>query len=299
MSEIFEVYVNIPKKYHGLMIGPKGSTVNSLRAEFDVNITIPSKGDTSNSPVVLEGYDKSLLEECKTKMLTMIDEAEAQNSLKKSQYDGIRFKGRISSFSRNYGFIHCPATFATDVFVHGNEVVMEGGGAAELVEGQLVTFSVVTSEKSTDIKAVNVRNHKGDPITRKSATRTSAYGIGEGGQGVIERWNTGFGFIRGADGVSYFCHSQDVRVEGGRGPVTLNVGQKVEFTVTTGDRGMRAVQVTGPQKTLLRRGTKLQQDQRKQSATKQQGDEDDDYEEEDDYEEDEYEEDEYEEDEYE
>eukprot|EP00759_Apiculatamorpha_spiralis_P021717 PhF_6_TR26314/c0_g1_i6/m.37813 len=282
MSEIFEVYVNIPKKYHGLMIGPKGSTVNSLRAEFDVNITIPSKGDTSNSPVVLEGYDKSLLEECKTKMLTMIDEAEAQNSLKKSQYDGIRFKGRISSFSRNYGFIHCPATFATDVFVHGNDVIMEGGGAAELVEGQLVTFSVVTSEKSTDIKAVNVRNHKGDPITRKSATRTSAYGIGESGQGVIERWNTGFGFIRGADGVSYFCHSQDVRVEGGRGPVTLNVGQKVEFTVTTGDRGMRAVQVTGPRQTAIHRGTliapkptkstpppsaKPQQDQRKQSAT--------------------------------
>eukprot|EP00759_Apiculatamorpha_spiralis_P021714 PhF_6_TR26314/c0_g1_i3/m.37810 len=283
MFEIFEVYVNIPKEYHGLITGPQGSTINSLRAEFDVNITIlnttiPSNGggtnkshevpeghdkflleeceikmlpllvdavsaiDDTSTPLVLKGYDKSRLEECKIKMLAMVDEAEAQNfaSLKKSQYDGIRFKGRISSFSRNYGFIHCPATFATDVFVHGNDVIMEGGGAAELVEGQLVTFSVVTSEKSTDIKAVNVRNHKGDPITPKSGTRASVYGVGESGQGVIERWNTGFGFIRGADGMSYFCHSQDVRVEGGRGPVTLNVGQKVEFTVTTGDRGMRA-----------------------------------------------------------
>eukprot|EP00759_Apiculatamorpha_spiralis_P021716 PhF_6_TR26314/c0_g1_i5/m.37812 len=197
MSEIFEVYVNIPKKYHGLMIGPKGSTVNSLRAEFDVNITIPSKGDTSNSPVVLEGYDKSRLEECKIKMLAMVDEAEAQNfaSLKQIQYKGKRFKGRISRFSRNYGFIRCPATFATDVFVHGNEVVMEGGGAPELLERQLVTFSVVTVGRK--VKAVNVRNHKGDPITPKTAIRAITYGVGERGQGFVERWDIGFGFIRG------------------------------------------------------------------------------------------------------
>eukprot|EP00759_Apiculatamorpha_spiralis_P021712 PhF_6_TR26314/c0_g1_i1/m.37807 len=237
MFEIFEVYVNIPKEYHGLILGPQGSTINSLRAEFDVNITIlnttiPSNGggtnkshevpeghdkflleeceikmlplvdavsaiDDTSTPLVLKGYDKSRLEECKVKMLAMVDEAEAQNfaSLKQIQYKGKRFKGRISRFSRNYGFIRCPATFATDVFVHGNEVVMEGGGAPELLERQLVTFSVVTVGRK--VKAVNVRNHKGDPITPKTAIRAITYGVGERGQGFVERWDIGFGFIRG------------------------------------------------------------------------------------------------------
>ncbi|MCK6480951.1 MAG: cold-shock protein [Planctomycetes bacterium] len=50
----------------------------------------------------------------------------------------------------------------------------------------------------------------------------------------------GFGFITGDDGQDVFCHFSAIQTEGFK---TLRDGQKVQFEVTKGDKGLRAANV--------------------------------------------------------
>lgn len=50
----------------------------------------------------------------------------------------------------------------------------------------------------------------------------------------------GYGFISGDDGKDVFCHFSAIAVEGFK---TLREGQKVQYEVTTGDKGLRAANV--------------------------------------------------------
>jgi CspA family cold shock protein len=50
----------------------------------------------------------------------------------------------------------------------------------------------------------------------------------------------GYGFISGDDGKDVFCHFSAVQAQGFK---TLKDGQKVQFEVTQGDKGLRAANV--------------------------------------------------------
>jgi CspA family cold shock protein len=50
----------------------------------------------------------------------------------------------------------------------------------------------------------------------------------------------GYGFISGDDGKDVFCHFSAIAVEGFK---TLREGQKVQYEVTQGDKGLRAANV--------------------------------------------------------
>ena len=58
--------------------------------------------------------------------------------------------------------------------------------------------------------------------------------------GTVERWldYRGFGFIKGEDGKDIFVHNSDIE-----GKNSLTAGEKVEFEVTAGNKGPRAVKV--------------------------------------------------------
>ena len=61
--------------------------------------------------------------------------------------------------------------------------------------------------------------------------------------GVVKWFNAskGFGFIEREQGEDVFVHYKEIRSEGFR---TLKSGQKVEFTVNTGDKGLQAADVS-------------------------------------------------------
>ena len=50
----------------------------------------------------------------------------------------------------------------------------------------------------------------------------------------------GYGFIAGDDGQEVFCHYSAISAEGFR---TLREGQKVQYDVERGDKGLRAANV--------------------------------------------------------
>jgi CspA family cold shock protein len=52
----------------------------------------------------------------------------------------------------------------------------------------------------------------------------------------------GFGFIRRSSGEDVFVHFSAIQAEGYK---SLDEGQAVEFEVTTGPKGLQAINVTG------------------------------------------------------
>ena len=58
--------------------------------------------------------------------------------------------------------------------------------------------------------------------------------------GTVAKWigDRGFGFIKTEDGKEIFVHNSDIE-----GKSSLSEGEKVEFEVTEGDKGPRAVKV--------------------------------------------------------
>ena len=62
--------------------------------------------------------------------------------------------------------------------------------------------------------------------------------------GTVKWFNNtkGYGFIQREKGEDVFVHFRQIRGEGYR---TLNEGQKVEFTVTQGQKGLQAEDVVG------------------------------------------------------
>ncbi len=61
-------------------------------------------------------------------------------------------------------------------------------------------------------------------------------------EGTVKWFNDtkGFGFIESSDGQDVFVHQSEIQGEGYR---SLTEGAKVEFELTQGDKGPKAVQV--------------------------------------------------------
>ncbi|MCB9452249.1 MAG: cold-shock protein [Anaerolineaceae bacterium] len=67
--------------------------------------------------------------------------------------------------------------------------------------------------------------------------------MSERSTGIVKWFNSekGFGFISREDGDDLFVHYSEIRSEGYR---TLNEGDKVEFEITQGKKGLQASGVT-------------------------------------------------------
>jgi CspA family cold shock protein len=62
-------------------------------------------------------------------------------------------------------------------------------------------------------------------------------------QGTVKWFNAekGYGFIAREDGADVFVHHSAIQIEGYR---TLQEGQRVEFVIEKGPKGLQAAQVT-------------------------------------------------------
>lgn len=69
----FEIKLDILPEYHSKIIGRKGAVVNKLRADFDVNITLPKAGDENDRIVTITGYMQNA-NDCKDEILKMVSE---------------------------------------------------------------------------------------------------------------------------------------------------------------------------------------------------------------------------------
>lgn len=52
----FQLVIDVPSEYHQRLIGPKGVTINALRAKHDVQISLP-RGDEKSDQITIQGYE--------------------------------------------------------------------------------------------------------------------------------------------------------------------------------------------------------------------------------------------------
>lgn len=146
---------------------------------------------------------------------------------------------------KGFGFI-TPESGDADVFVHVRELA---DGLPDLVEGDRVTYDVVTTEKGPQARGVRLAGNAAPP--RRSGPpagrgRPGRQGGGSGapirgGTGVVARFDPerGFGFITpDAGGDDLFVHVSVIR-----GSDDLYAGDRVRYQVRQSDRGPQADRV--------------------------------------------------------
>lgn len=69
--------VDVPAELHTKLIGPKGSTINRIRAKFTVNISVPRPDSEHPEQIVITGYEKDALA-CKEEIERMVKEIQSQ-----------------------------------------------------------------------------------------------------------------------------------------------------------------------------------------------------------------------------
>jgi cold shock CspA family protein len=105
------------------------------------------------------------------------------------------------------------------VFVLWSDIL---GDPKTLIVGEPVEFEIVVGDRGP--RAINARR------------------LEERVSGKVDKWNNGFGFVRSdGDGQTVFVHHTSIM---GSGFKTLDVGEDVEYAITTGERGLQAVRVT-------------------------------------------------------
>lgn len=94
---------------------------------------------------------------------------------------------------------------------------------------------------ASNIAAALVASYKGKPKTVKSV-QNDANSDNSRESGTVKWFNTskGFGFITRDAGDDVFVHFRSIRGQGHR---TLFEGQRVEFNITEGDKGLQAEDV--------------------------------------------------------
>ncbi|KAK6060058.1 KH domain protein [Cooperia oncophora] len=68
----FQLVIDVPAEYHQRVIGPKGATVNALRAKHDVQISLP-RGDEKSDQITIQGYEAAA-RACAAEIDEMIEE---------------------------------------------------------------------------------------------------------------------------------------------------------------------------------------------------------------------------------
>jgi cold shock CspA family protein len=159
--------------------------------------------------------------------------------------------GTVARFDpdKGFGFI-----VPDDVFVHVSAIRGRTGDDPE--EGDRVEFELVEGPRGLQADGVRLlpvgrgpaphrRSEPANRGERRPVDRGRArQGGSGGGQGTVQWFNPekGFGFISPDDGGDdVFVHFSEIEDDGGYRE--LVEGQRVEFTVTRGDRGPSATQV--------------------------------------------------------
>jgi CspA family cold shock protein len=147
-----------------------------------------------------------------------------------------RESGTVKWFndSKGYGFLERDG--GGDVFVHFSAI--QGSGHRTLVEGQRVEFAVVQGDRGPQADQVIATS----PGPQAAAQEQAEVIEGERETGTVKWFNEskGFGFIERDRGGDVFVHHSDVRASGFR---VLDQGQRVEFAVRQGTKGLRAAEV--------------------------------------------------------
>lgn len=68
----FQLVIEVPAEYHQRVIGPKGATVNALRAKHDVQISLP-RGEEKTDQITIQGYEAAA-RACAAEIDEMIEE---------------------------------------------------------------------------------------------------------------------------------------------------------------------------------------------------------------------------------
>ncbi|ETN70747.1 hypothetical protein NECAME_14565 [Necator americanus] len=68
----FQLVIDVPAEYHTRVIGPKGATVNALRAKHDVQISLP-RGEERSDQITIQGYEAAA-RACAAEIDDMIEE---------------------------------------------------------------------------------------------------------------------------------------------------------------------------------------------------------------------------------
>ncbi|CAJ0606165.1 unnamed protein product [Cylicocyclus nassatus] len=68
----FQLVIDVPAEYHTRIIGPRGATVNALRAKHDVQISLP-RGEEKSDQITIQGYEASA-RACAAEIDEMIEE---------------------------------------------------------------------------------------------------------------------------------------------------------------------------------------------------------------------------------
>jgi len=155
--------------------------------------------------------------------VTVADDNQAELSSQSNDvniYDGERETGTVKWFnaSKGYGFIE--RLNGPDVFVHFSAILADG--FRSLQEGQRVEFSIEQGPKG--LQAIDV------VVLEERET------------GTVKWFNAskGYGFIERADGPDVFVHFSAIRGDGFR---SLQEGQRVEFSIEQGPKGLQAIDV--------------------------------------------------------
>jgi CspA family cold shock protein len=155
--------------------------------------------------------------------VTVADDNQAELSSQSNDvniYDGERETGTVKWFnaSKGYGFIE--RLNGPDVFVHFSAILADG--FRSLQEGQRVEFSIEQGPKG--LQAIDVVVLEEREI------------------GTVKWFNAskGYGFIERADGPDVFVHFSAIRGDGFR---SLQEGQRVEFSIEQGPKGLQAIDV--------------------------------------------------------
>jgi polyribonucleotide nucleotidyltransferase len=69
--------VQVPADLHTKLIGPKGSTINRIRAKFNVNIMVPRADSEQPEQITVIGYEKDALA-CKEEIEQMVNQIQSQ-----------------------------------------------------------------------------------------------------------------------------------------------------------------------------------------------------------------------------
>ena len=113
--------------------------------------------------------------------------------------------------------------------------------------GEVVQFDIVVGENGNEVGNVTGPSgadlgespHVADVVARRVT-------------GTVKRYEVklGYGFITRSDnGEDVFVHQSDIAMDGFR---SLRVGETVEFDITVGGRGTKAIHVTGPNRSPVR-----------------------------------------------
>ncbi|WKX93414.1 hypothetical protein Q1695_011018 [Nippostrongylus brasiliensis] len=68
----FQLVIDVPSEYHQRVIGPRGATVNALRAKHDVQISLP-RGEEKSDQITIQGYEAAA-RACAAEIDEMIEE---------------------------------------------------------------------------------------------------------------------------------------------------------------------------------------------------------------------------------